>query len=516
MTTIGRPTHEWVPRVVPRWEWRTFGHLEDVGEALAPLREGRLHESDETYVLSLHADGSVKVRDDLMDTKTQQHVDAGGLQLWVPTMKAAFPLDAAAVATMFDALGTPVPSLERVDYAREQLEDELLGSIPGVRVVRVRKQRRRSTLDGCLVELTDLTVGSSTTRTVAIESEDPALVTETVRRLGLAGRRNTCVAQGLKALIGWAPDRFAVIDVGTNSVKFHLAQRREGQLDSVVDRSVVTRLGEGLAQAGRLADAAMARTVDAVAGMADEARRDGPVDIVSVGTAGLRQASNPDAFVDAVFVRCGVTVEVVSGQEEARLAYLAAVSSLPHLGHRLVAYDSGGGSTQFTFGTPDLPEEQFSVDLGAVRITERYGLDGAVGEDTIAAALEGIGSELGRLEGRERPDAVVGMGGTSTNLAAVMHGLAEYDPDVVHGSVLTLTEVDRQIQVYRERTADQRREIAGLQPARAEVILAGACIVRAILTLTGQDAVVVSDRGLRHGVLAERFGSYGASSAEAK
>ena len=102
---------------------------------------------------------------------------------------------------------------------------------------------------------------------------------------------------------------------------------------------------------------------------------------------------------------------------------------------------------------------------------------------------------------------MIAIGGTSTNLAAVSHSLARYDPDVVHGTVVDVAEVDRQIEMYRRRSADQRREIAGLQPERAEVILAGACIVRTILTLAGQDAVTVSDRGLRHGVAAERFGS---------
>ena len=251
----------------------------------------------------------------------------------------------------------------------------------------------------------------------------------------------------------------------------------------------------------------MSRTVDAIADLVDGARREGPLDIVAVGTAGLRQAPNRDAFVAAVQARCGVTVEVISGQEEARLAYLAAVSALRLTGERVLVFDSGGGSSQFTFGTADLIEEQFSLDVGAVRFTERFGLADAVPRETVDAALAAIAADLGRLEGRPRPDMVIAIGGTSTNLAAVTHALARYDPDVVQGTVVDVAEVDRQIEAYRQRSADERREIAGLQPARAEVILAGACIVRTILTLTGQDAVTVSDRGLRHGVVAERFGS---------
>jgi exopolyphosphatase / guanosine-5'-triphosphate,3'-diphosphate pyrophosphatase len=109
------------------------------------------------------------------------------------------------------------------------------------------------------------------------------------------------------------------------------------------------------------------------------------------------------------------------------------------------------------------------------------------------------------LRAHDAPDAVIGMGGTVTNLAAVRHGLTTYDPDVVQGTVLDLAEIDRQIEQYRQRDAAQRREIVGLQPDRADVILGGACIVRAVLEGLGHSSLTVSDRGLRHGVFAERF-----------
>jgi exopolyphosphatase/guanosine-5'-triphosphate,3'-diphosphate pyrophosphatase len=122
-------------------------------------------------------------------------------------------------------------------------------------------------------------------------------------------------------------------------------------------------------------------------------------------------------------------------------------------------------------------------------------------------ALAAIGAELERLDGRPVPDAVIGMGGTVTNLAAVKHELAEYDPDVVQGTVLDRAEIDRQIALYRRRSADGRRKIVGLQPKRAEIILAGACIVRTVLEKLGADSLTVSDRALRHGLLAERWSS---------
>jgi exopolyphosphatase/guanosine-5'-triphosphate,3'-diphosphate pyrophosphatase len=125
----------------------------------------------------------------------------------------------------------------------------------------------------------------------------------------------------------------------------------------------------------------------------------------------------------------------------------------------------------------------------------------------VGEALAAIASDLVRIGGRPVPDALIGMGGAVTNLTAVRHRLATYDPTIVQGSVLDRGEIDRQIELYRSRDADARRGIVGLQPKRAEVILAGACIVRTIMTRLGKDSFTVSDRGLRHGVLAERFGA---------
>ena len=197
---------------------------------------------------------------------------------------------------------------------------------------------------------------------------------------------------------------------------------------------------------------------------------------------------------------------MIPGEEEARLAYLAAVSGLGLGGGSRVVFDTGGGSSQFTFGDGDHIETQFSVNVGAARFTERYRLDGPVGTETIAAAREAIGADLARLDGRPPAAVVVGLGGGITNMAAVRHGLTTYDPDVVQGTVLDVAEVDRQIELYRTRDADGRRQIDGLQPKRAEVILAGACIVREVLARLHAESLTVSDRGLRHGLLVERFG----------
>ena len=141
------------------------------------------------------------------------------------------------------------------------------------------------------------------------------------------------------------------------------------------------------------------RTADAIAGMVDEARRHDVTGIAAVGTAGLRNAPNRQVFLDAVHARTGVDVEVISGEEEARLAYVAATSALPLARGTLVVFDSGGGSSQFTFGDGTRVDERFSVDVGAVRFAERFGLAGAVAREYGRRGIDGD---------RRRPDAARG------------------------------------------------------------------------------------------------------------
>ena len=300
---------------------------------------------------------------------------------------------------------------------------------------------------------------------------------------------------------------YAVIDVGTNSVKFHIGERREdGSWATLVDRAEVTRLGEGIAETGDIAPAAIERTAEAIAGMAAEARSTQVSALVAVGTMGMRNAGNSDAFIARVRERAGVTVEVISGEEEARLAYLAAVAGLGLSGGRRVVFDTGGGSTQFTIGDGSNVDEQFSVNVGAVRLTDEFGLGGIISQERLEEALTAVAGEFSRLDSVASAAVLVGMGGAITNMTAVMLGLTRYDPDAVQGSVLSRAAVDRQIDLYRARDVAQRREIVGLQPKRADVILAGACVVRTVMDKLGKDALMVSDRGLRHGVLLERFG----------
>jgi exopolyphosphatase / guanosine-5'-triphosphate,3'-diphosphate pyrophosphatase len=492
-------------KIIPRWEWRTFGPSFGPAEsAFAALEPTGIQESDELYLLSGMGD-NVKVRDDLMDIKVFVETDAAGLEQWRPVLKATFPLAAADTIRVLEALRVPAVPLERETYTLDQFLAELAGD--ALRPVNVHKRRVRYRVGGCTSEVTDVVADGRATRTIAIESEDADAVVAAVRSVGLSAYLNTSYPKGLAALLDGTPLRFAVIDAGTNSIKFHVAERGPAGWHPVLDRAELTRLGEGLEEGGQISAAAQERAIAAIAGMADEARKLGAVAIAAVGTAGLRIATNGQAVVDAIAAATGVRIEIISGDEESRLAFLAVGAALDLGDGTLAVFDTGGGSSQFTFGHGDVVDERFSVDVGAVRYTERFGLDHAVTPEVLQEALAAISGDLSRLDGRSRPDVLVGMGGAVTNMTAVMHGLATYDPDIVQGSVLTRAELDRQIERYRSTDTAARREIVGLQPKRADVILAGACIVRTILDHLGHDALTVSDRGLRHGVLVETFGA---------
>lgn len=502
--------------IIPRWEWRTFGG--DLAEPMARLQAlgpTGVQESEEVYLLSALCDANVKVRAGLMDIKQLEQVNGDGLEQWRPILKAEFPLSAGALTPVFEALGLPAPVLQRPDYTLDQLTAELVAPEPRLRALAVHKQRNRFRVGGCGCELTEVVADGRPVTTLAVESEDPAAVIAVVRDLGLGGIPNQSYPRGLKTLIGMtgdAPDAgcagrcFAVIDLGTNSVKLYVAERdAAGHWARVLDRSEVTRLGEGLAETGTISAAAQGRTLAAIQGMVADARRLGAAQVVAVGTMGMRSAANSDDFIAAVRDACGLTVEVIGGDEEARLAYLAVQESLGIPGGSVVVFDTGGGSTQVTLGRDGRILERFSLNLGAARLTERFGLAGPVARETLDAARAAIGGELGRLDSITRPDALVGMGGAVTNLTAVSLGLSPYDPDRIQGATLTRTEVEGQIARYAALDAEGRRAIPGLQPGRAEVILAGALVVLTLMDKLRQDRLSASDRGLRHGVLIERF-----------
>ena len=494
--------------ITPRWEWRTFGTRFPRAEAaFAGLDATGVQETDEIYLLT-EKGSNVKIRGALLDIKVLQRVNEAGLEQWAPVMKEGFPASAATVRDVFAAMQVTSSVLNRDQYTFEQFMAELVEPNSAVRAVKVHKRRVRYVVGGCTSELSDVTVDGVATRTIAVEDEDAAAVVEAVDSLGLSGYVNTNYSRGLATALSGKPQRYAVLDVGTNSVKFHIAEvGADGAWRAIADRAEVTRLGDGLKEGGAISDEAAERTARAITGMVAEAHDAGCVAIAAAGTAGLRMAANSADVLAMIRDRTGVRVEVITGEEEGRLAYLAVRGGLHLATGSLVVFDTGGGSSQFTFGDGNEVTERFSVNVGAVRYTNDHKLHGVVTTDVLRVAMKEIAEGLSRIGHRDPPVTLVGMGGAVTNLTAVSCGMSTYDPEKIQGARLTRDEVDRQIELYRTTPLDQRRTIPGLQPSRAEVILAGACIVRTVMELLHKTELTVSDRGLRHGLLAERFAS---------
>ncbi len=296
--------------------------------------------------------------------------------------------------------------------------------------------------------------------------------------------------------------RVAIIDIGTNSIKFFVGERNEdGTIQTIIDKNDIAQLGEGLRETGVICPEALERNAQSVAAFAKEAIENGAEKIVSVGTMALRTAKNSADFVARVKELCGVEVQVIPGEEEARLSYLAVLSGLPlEEGGELVIFDTGGGSTEFIFGQGTTLKNRFSVNLGALIITEKFFAEDPVAEGSVDAAVAYIDEEFAKAGVVGKPLQVVGMGGTVTSMGAVKHKMVKYNPDIIQGSTLTKEDVQEQVDAYASRTVEQRRELPGLQPKRAGTILAGACILKDILARLDAAQLTISDRGLRHGL----------------
>jgi exopolyphosphatase/guanosine-5'-triphosphate,3'-diphosphate pyrophosphatase len=297
--------------------------------------------------------------------------------------------------------------------------------------------------------------------------------------------------------------RFAVVDIGTNSVKMCVADVAGDRLIPIADEVRVTRLGEGVHATGRIGEAAITRTVDALREIVDEIRSRGAGEWAAVGTMALRRARNATEFIDRVREACGLEIEVIPGEEEARLSFLAALTGIGPVEGRVCVFDTGGGSTEVIFGHGSRIVRRYSIEVGARRPTEELLRTDPVTDREMESLLEYVDRGLGKFA--RWTGSLIGVGGTLTSLASVMHRMVEYDRDTIQGSVLTAAEVDRQIETYRRLPIEGRKKVVGLVPERADIILAGATIVGSVMRKLGVAELTVSDGGLRHGVLYDRF-----------
>lgn len=302
-------------------------------------------------------------------------------------------------------------------------------------------------------------------------------------------------------------NRYAAIDVGSNSVLLLVAERQpDGRFTAVEERSEITRLGKGVDQTKALAPDAIETTLKVLERFAQEARELGALGLVATATSAARDATNGKVFLDGAKSRAGLDVEIISGAEEARLSFASAFSDFGGKGP-LMVLDIGGGSTEFIFGdAAGAVAFRHSFDVGAVRLTERH----VKTDPPNQAELDAIDTMLTKtLTAVPPPPAgskLVGVAGTVTTLCAVARRVEPYDPTLIHGATLTFDEVNAALTRLASLPTSLRKTVPGLQPKRADVIVAGGLVLRAAMRALKVDEVTVSDRGLRWGLLADRFG----------
>lgn len=291
----------------------------------------------------------------------------------------------------------------------------------------------------------------------------------------------------------------AAIDCGTNTVKLLIADPSGVE---VARESRVVRLGEGVDRTGRLGEAALARTLAAVEEYAALIASHPVTAVRFCATSATRDASNGADFGDAVEALLGVRPEVISGDEEARLAFTGAVGQLAvEPDWPVLVIDIGGGSTELILGLPDGPTAATSIDIGSVRLTERHLASDPPTAAELAACVAAIDSELDACPVAPAEAAsVVGVAGTITTVAAGVLGLDRYDRTAIDQSAIPVDAASSYIAWLAGTTAAERSALPYLHPGRVDVIIAGALILDRVLRRTRVESMVVSELDILDGI----------------
>ncbi|HET8663038.1 MAG TPA: Ppx/GppA phosphatase family protein [Nocardioides sp.] len=292
-------------------------------------------------------------------------------------------------------------------------------------------------------------------------------------------------------------ERIAAIDCGTNSIKLLVGDQRQ----VLVRESRMVRLGQGVDTSGMLTEEALARTFAAIDEYAALIAQHDVARVRFCATSATRDAGNAQVFVDRVRVRLGVEPEVLSGEEEATLAFEGTVGHLREpVPAPILVVDIGGGSTELVLGT-EAPDAAVSIDIGSVRLHERHLHDDPPTPEQVVACLADIDAHLGACAvPLSEARSVVGTSGTIKTLAAGMLDLPYYDRDVIDGARLGSDETRAYVDRLVAMTVAERRAIPSMHPGRADVIGAGGLIWSRVLARAAVPTYTVSEADILHGI----------------
>jgi exopolyphosphatase/guanosine-5'-triphosphate,3'-diphosphate pyrophosphatase len=297
--------------------------------------------------------------------------------------------------------------------------------------------------------------------------------------------------------------RVAAVDLGTNSTRLLVADVDDGRLNEVARRLKITRLGEGVDERKRLLPAPIARVRNVLTDFRREAEQLGAERTLAIATSAVRDAENGEAFLGEVEWSYGFTTRLLTGHEEAQLTF-RGVSLGRELAEETLVIDIGGGSTELVAGGRHALRFHDSLDLGCVRLTERFlHSDPPAPAELEACAVAARALLADRVPDEIRPATAIGVAGTVTSLAALDLGLDEYDAERIHGHALSSKAVAAQLERLASLPLAERRELPALEPERAPVIVAGAVILREALDHFGLTGLEASEHDILDGVALE-------------
>jgi len=297
----------------------------------------------------------------------------------------------------------------------------------------------------------------------------------------------------------------ASIDIGTNTILLLIAKMEEGKVNPLFEIETVARLGEGVQKNGILSKEAMDRGLQTLAQYLKRCQEMEIQKIFAVGTSALREAKNSKDFLNLVREKLDLPIEVISGEEEAQLSFLAVAKDLQEREKPILVVDVGGGSTEFILGEGDQIRQWISLPLGSVRFTEEFLRSDPVQEEEWGGMEKKIREHLVNIPHSQEPLSMVAVGGTATTLASVEQGLEDFIAEKIHHFVLGKEALKNQLLLYRFKTVEERKRIPGLPVARADVILAGGAILYLAMEELKCPSVLISCRGVRYGLLYEKL-----------
>lgn len=297
----------------------------------------------------------------------------------------------------------------------------------------------------------------------------------------------------------------AAIDCGTNSIRLLISTDGPDGPADVVRKMEIVRLGEGIDVSGRISQAALDRTGVALEQYARLIEEHRPSAVRMVATSATRDAVNADSFSDLVMARLGIKPEVITGDAEAHLSFTGAVADLPATGQTRLVVDIGGGSTEFVRGV-DRADAAHSVDIGCVRMTERHLVDDPPTSEQVSDAeadvVAHVDTALAIADPRRLATELVGLAGSVTTVTALALGLDGYRPEQIHHARIPVERVAEVTDRLLRQTRAERLASPVMHPGRADVIAAGALVLRVIMERTGLGEVTASEHDILDGIAA--------------